>query len=156
LIGGVVYAQAGYYVVFAMGFAIVGVDILLRLMMVEKSAARQWLSQTEDATPNDSTSQDASGIEIKALPAIEDSIDGFPLDLGKERSPKLQERHPTSTPNWTQRLPPVLTLLHIPRLLVSLFGCFVQATTNASFDSVRIWTVQPGLCCRDSGRAAAS
>jgi MFS family permease len=52
LLGGVVYAQAGYYAVFAMGFAIIGVDILLRLMMVEKSVARQWLSPTKEATSN--------------------------------------------------------------------------------------------------------
>ena len=136
LLGGVVYAQAGYYAVFAMGFAIIGVDILLRVMMVEKSAARQWLSPTEDATANDLTSQDPPGVEIKPMPAIKNLRDGLPLDLKKATSPKLHKRHPASTPNWTQRLPPVITLLRIPRLLVSLFGCFVQATTNASFDSV--------------------
>lgn len=136
LLGGVVYAQAGYYAVFAMGFAIIGVDILLRLMMVEKSAARQWLPPTEDATANDSTSQDPPGVEIKPMPAIENLTDGLPMDSEKAASPELHERHPTSTPGWTHRLPPVITLLRIPRLLVSLFGCFVQATTNASFDSV--------------------
>jgi MFS family permease len=136
LLGGVVYARAGYYAVFAMGFAIIGVDILLRVMMVEKSAARQWLSPTEDATANDLTSQDPPGVEIKPMPAIKNLRDGLPLDLKKATSPKLHKRHPASTPNWTQRLPPVITLLRIPRLLVSLFGCFVQATTNASFDSV--------------------
>jgi MFS family permease len=137
LLGGVVYAQAGYYAVFAMGFAIIGVDILLRLMMVEKSVARQWLSPTKDATSNVLTSQDpSSGVEIKPLPAIENLTDGVPLDSEKAKSPELDDKHPTSTPSWTQRLPPVITLLRIPRLLVSLFGCFVQATTNASFDSV--------------------
>jgi len=42
LLGGVVYAKAGYYAVFAMGFALIGLDVILRLLMVEKSVASQW------------------------------------------------------------------------------------------------------------------
>lgn len=41
LLGGVVYAHAGYYAVFAIGFGIIAIDIILRLMMVEKSVAQQ-------------------------------------------------------------------------------------------------------------------
>lgn len=43
LLGGVVYARGGYYAVFAMGFALILLDILLRLFMIEKSMAAQWI-----------------------------------------------------------------------------------------------------------------
>jgi MFS family permease len=70
LLGGVVYASAGYYAVFSMGFAIIGLDIFLRLMMVEKSVAQQWSSPTENSPSNESPSQrDMSGEEIQAAPA---------------------------------------------------------------------------------------
>ncbi len=41
LLGGVVYARVGYYGVFAMGFALIGLDVLLRLLLIEKRVADQ-------------------------------------------------------------------------------------------------------------------
>ncbi|KAK8208522.1 MFS transporter-like protein [Phyllosticta capitalensis] len=46
LLGGVVYNQAGYNAVFAMTYAIIGLDIVLRLVLVEKKVARRWESQS--------------------------------------------------------------------------------------------------------------
>jgi len=123
LLGGVVYANAGYYAVFSMGFAIIGLDIFLRLMMVEKSVAKQWSSPTENPQSNDFRSgQDSSGDEIQ------------PASVATE----AQESEKTSVkplPKWTQRLPPLITLLRVPRVLVAIFGCFVVSTSLASFDS---------------------
>jgi MFS family permease len=124
LLGGVVYANAGYYAVFSMGFAIIGLDIFLRLMMVEKSLAQQWSPQTENSPSNRSPSQpDTSGEEIQAAPATIE-----PLESEKTPSKPL--------PKWTQHMPPLITLLRVPRVLVAMFGCFVESTSLASFDSV--------------------
>jgi MFS family permease len=127
LLGGVVYARAGYYAVFAMGFALVGFDIFLRLVMVEKSAVAQWSLSNEastDAVEDSNSTQPTSGDGIRPFPTqVESSI---PLE--SEKSPSAKK--------IIQRLPPMITLLRIPRLLASLFGCFVQATSLASFDSV--------------------
>ena len=35
LLGGVVYDKAGFYAVFTMGFGVIGVDIVLRVLLVE-------------------------------------------------------------------------------------------------------------------------
>jgi MFS family permease len=43
VIGGAVYAAAGYYAVYYIAFAVIFCDIALRLVMVEKRVARQWL-----------------------------------------------------------------------------------------------------------------
>ncbi|KAF4637722.1 hypothetical protein G7Y89_g342 [Cudoniella acicularis] len=127
LLGGVVYARAGYYSVFAMGFAIIGLDIFLRLTMIEKSVARQWsvssdMTNESDTTESKSAIPHSDGIQIVGQSAA-------------SASPSLPAEEEKS-PNWTQRLPPVVTLLRVPRLLAALFGCFVQSNSLGSFDSV--------------------
>ena len=119
LLGGVVYAKGGYYAVFVMGFALVGLDILLRLIMIEKSSAAQWsLSNATCTGTADDSTQSGDTIQPISAPTL----------------PSESEKAP-STKKIIQRLPPMITLLRIPRLLASLFGCFVQATSMASFDS---------------------
>jgi MFS family permease len=124
LLGGVVYANAGYYSVFSMGFAIIGLDIFLRLMMVEKSVAQQWSPPTENSASTDSASvQGSAGEEIQSVPATTASTES-------EKTPQMP------LPKWTQHMPPLVTLLRVPRVLVAMFGCFVESTSIASFDSV--------------------
>ncbi|KUJ16200.1 MFS transporter-like protein [Mollisia scopiformis] len=127
LLGGVVYAHAGYYAVFAIGFGIIGVDIILRLMMVEKSVAQQWQSPevetpTSVSEPKEEPSQNPDPDAIRSAPTQEPASDTEKVDI-------------KPLPAWTRRLPPFITLLRIPRILVALFGCFVQSTALASFDS---------------------
>ncbi|OOF99250.1 hypothetical protein ASPCADRAFT_42715 [Aspergillus carbonarius ITEM 5010] len=57
LIGGVVYARGGYYAVFALAFALVGVDIVLRLTMIEKKHAVRWIEQEKREDPQISPSE---------------------------------------------------------------------------------------------------
>jgi MFS family permease len=135
LLGGVVYAKGGYYAVFAMGFALIGVDILLRLLMIEKSMAAQW-SLSSTAIPEDShapepkpeahSSSSDTRDEIKAIqPLAEPGSVELPLEAEEQ----------SKTERFLNRLPPILRLLLVPRLLVSLFGSFVSAAALAAFDS---------------------
>jgi MFS family permease len=43
VIGGAVYAAAGYYAVYYLAFAVICCDIALRLVLIEKKVAREWL-----------------------------------------------------------------------------------------------------------------
>src|SRR5262245_25341360 len=54
IIGGVVYNAAGYTSVVIMMVSLVAVDIILRLIMIEKSAAKIWdpVEDEESATSN--------------------------------------------------------------------------------------------------------
>ena len=45
LLGGVVFDRAGYNAVFGMAYALVLVDIILRLLLVEKKVALRWAPQ---------------------------------------------------------------------------------------------------------------
>lgn len=47
VIGGAVYAFAGYYAVYYIAFAVICCDIALRLVLVEKKVARRWLQAGE-------------------------------------------------------------------------------------------------------------
>ncbi|KAL3424545.1 vesicular amine transporter [Phlyctema vagabunda] len=128
LLGGVVYAKAGYYSVFAMGFALIGLDIFLRLMMIEKSVAQQWSMSNETTTEAGTEAETTSSgsCEIQPVPNSDEGGGDQPAESEKSQA----------APEFTTRVPPMITLLKIPRLLASLFGCFVQSTSLAAFDSV--------------------
>ncbi|RDW79861.1 MFS transporter-like protein [Coleophoma cylindrospora] len=138
LLGGVVYARAGYYAVFAMGFALIGLDVFLRLMMIEKSVAAQW------AVPDAAVA--AAESRSEALPTSPVLEARSARGSGEVQSTgDMQEKAIVQTPSlrddpapkaFSQRLPPMIRLLRIPRLLASLLGCFVQSSSLAAFDSV--------------------
>ncbi|KAL8979943.1 MAG: hypothetical protein Q9177_006008, partial [Variospora cf. flavescens] len=46
LAGGVIYHLAGYYAVFGLAFAIIALDLLLRVAMVEPRTAQRWRVKT--------------------------------------------------------------------------------------------------------------
>ncbi|EGP87771.1 uncharacterized protein MYCGRDRAFT_40588 [Zymoseptoria tritici IPO323] len=51
LLAGVVFETAGYYAVYAMCFGLIGVDIVMRIVMIEPRNARRWLKTEDIATP---------------------------------------------------------------------------------------------------------
>ncbi|KAI9703307.1 MAG: hypothetical protein M1836_007873 [Candelina mexicana] len=133
LLGGVVYEKGGYYSVFAMAFALIGLDILLRLLMVEKKIARQWLTTTmgqEDADctygPPPPQHLDNGYVEASTQPEKSTS----------EKQGVLIEKEGTRLSRFIARLPAVVTLLKSRRLVAALWGCLVQAALMTSFDSV--------------------
>ncbi|MCJ1439249.1 hypothetical protein MMC27_008641 [Xylographa pallens] len=111
LLGGIVYARAGYYAVFYIAFGVIVLDISLRLLLIEKKVARKWL--VEPAPPAEPSSRSAEDL----APALRTTLPS-----------------PDTTPRF--RLPPILTLLSSRRLLSALFACLVQAALTTAFDSV--------------------
>jgi len=108
LLGGVVYEKAGYYPVFYMAFAVIVLDILLRLLLVEKKIAMLW-----------------------AAPEERDVAVG--TGYGTTTAATSPEEKPRS--RYT-RFPPVISLLTSKRLLAALWGCTVQASLMTACDSV--------------------
>lgn len=119
LLGGVVYEGAGYYAVFVICFTLIGLDVFLRLVMVEKRVAEQWsepdITTTEIPTEKTDGPTDKEQVQVPPMNSATESV----LSLPKKRE-----------------LPPVITLLAVPRILVSLLGCFVQANTLGALDAV--------------------
>ncbi|EAW18635.1 MFS transporter [Aspergillus fischeri NRRL 181] len=66
LLGGLVYNAAGYNAVFAMAFAIIGVDFVMRVAVIEKKVARAWLSDSPEENPREEYPQRSSQISETA------------------------------------------------------------------------------------------
>ncbi|KAM7211469.1 Major facilitator superfamily domain containing protein [Rhypophila decipiens] len=62
VIGGAIYDSAGYYAVFYIAFAVIFCDIVLRLVLIEKKVARQWLEGTETLADDGVESSGGTGI----------------------------------------------------------------------------------------------
>ncbi|MCJ1398388.1 hypothetical protein MMC11_001586 [Xylographa trunciseda] len=114
LLGGIVYARAGYYAVFYIAFGVIVLDISLRLLLIEKKVARKWLDEPVAAASPPPAEPSSLDTDLSPAP---------PAPLG-----------PLATPRF--RLPPIVTLLASRRLLSALWACLVQATLTTAFDSV--------------------
>jgi MFS family permease len=124
VVGGSVYAAAGYYPVYYIAFGVVIVDILMRLGMIEKKVAKQWIPE-ETTTAEPITTQDVEKTaEVVGKTAADAPVEGpavapaaqLPAVASTEAVP-LQRRH-----KW-----PILILIRSPRLLAAEYCIMVQA-----------------------------
>ncbi|KAL5343959.1 major facilitator superfamily domain-containing protein [Aspergillus crustosus] len=140
LLGGVVYEAAGYGVVFGMAFALVGVDLVMRVVVVEKKVAARWL-ESELKNESESEDDDDDG-------ALEDSIlaarDGGgyqtfpnlnrPLDE-ESQDEGLNEHIQRQEPEQSIKGPTILQIAKQPRVVISSFGLLVQGLLFSAFDA---------------------
>ena len=123
LLGGVIYGSAGYYAVFGLSFALIGLDAVFRLAIIERKSAEQWRTPAEiPMQPNleprvhrsdGEATEQIAGQEETEIPS---GTDGAPL-------PK------------TRKLPAMLYLLTSRRLLTAWWATFVMGVIYASFDT---------------------
>ncbi|KAI0875475.1 MFS transporter-like protein [Hypoxylon argillaceum] len=139
VIGGVVYNHAGYYAVYYVAFGVVGLDIVLRLLMIEKKIARQWVKEPEP---------ERSQVNVETAP--ENTLDDEPhrnstsivnpkvpvIAPGKEASDRDEQGNTSEADQKKQKRWPVITLLKSPRLLAALYGIFVESGILIGFDAV--------------------
>ena len=125
LLGGIIYSQKGYYASFGVAFAFIGLDLVLRVILVEKKVAARYASAPQQA--------DVEASSVKSQ--------NVPTSLAIPQS--SQERPPVFTPATTpndpnthrNRIPPIIRILKYPRLLVALLLAFVQALLLSAFDA---------------------
>ncbi|RAH57682.1 MFS transporter [Aspergillus piperis CBS 112811] len=136
LLGGVIYARGGYYAVFALAFALVGVDIVLRLVMIEKKHAVKWLQQEKEQGPVISPSE-----TTEKCSDIEDATDPLPAGASDDKSDdpvsvgqQAVETSGHASPKKTRSA--VLTLLASERMIVTIWAYFIVSVVLTSFDSV--------------------
>ena len=124
LLGGVIYAHGGYYAVFGLMFAMLGLDALLRLAMIEKRVAHTWLEAAAvDADTPNVPSKPHSPTSLTPCPPVRGNGDETAGEIPHAR---LILHHP---------LPPIFRLLLSSRMLVSLVGGLLQSSLNVAFDS---------------------
>jgi len=150
LLGGIVFEAAGYYAVFAMAFGLVAVDVLLRLVLIEKKVAAQWVvedgpgvqeEKDQSAEQTRSTVAETNDVEASATPASQPADDeksaagvechSSIVGPGTDRMPEK-----TFISRMTANLPPVLSLLASRRILSAIWVSTIQATLFLSFDAI--------------------
>lgn len=128
VIGGAVYGSVGYYAVYYISFGVVGLDILLRLVMIEKKVAKQWTtSETRDV--NKTETRPAAG-EEKAVHLSNEQPKGG--DIPVEGTPSTADKAQTSggdlaAPKKKPRSA-LAILVRSRRLLAALYGITVQGS----------------------------
>lgn len=127
LLGGVVYSRAGYYAVYGMSFAVIGIDVLFRLVLIERKEAARWTQSSdvplESVSPPDVVDEEGSGdtASIEPINTRQDGGRGF-------------------------KLPPLFRLLKSRRMLVAWWCTFVSGILWSAFD-----TTLPLFCKRTFG-----
>ncbi|KAL9113783.1 MAG: hypothetical protein Q9227_002228 [Pyrenula ochraceoflavens] len=131
LLAGVVYSTGGYYPVFGMLFGLIAVDVLLRVLMVERKVAERWMdfSQPRCSEANEAAITDTT---VASVPAEGPSHE--PKEL-PATNPSENPTSDASNHNTRSRVPPVILLLKSPRLVAALFASLITALLTTSFDS---------------------
>lgn len=150
----VVYERAGYAWVFVMALVIVGIDMILRFVIIEKKDAKRWIKETNESS--------ASSL-LEATPAdpdraVGDSVDEAVAQIYGVASVKLRpaqtrlltphnRQHPDeatslldkpalkSKSSLRQCLPTSILLLTSPTIAAAIYGCVINATLVTAFDA---------------------
>ena len=148
LLGGVIYTHAGYYAVFGLMFAMLGVDAVLRLVLVEKSVAQKWLKaeavqlETQIAAPcSDSPASLASCPNPSNIPCTI-----------TENGDETTNGPPPLSQIMDHQFPQRLRLLLSFRVLVDLAGGVLQSSLNVAFDSTLSLTVNALFGSQQTGQ----
>ncbi|KEF54529.1 uncharacterized protein A1O9_09696 [Exophiala aquamarina CBS 119918] len=127
MIGGIVYERLGYYPVFAVTFGVIGLDILLRLLLVEKKIAAKWIEPAPIP------------IQIQSAPSINDRIAPGQLEASSAVSEKnttiAATRAAAANSRPKRRLPSMLILLKSRRLLAAFWGSLATSITMTALDT---------------------
>ena len=121
LLGGVVYDKGGYYQVFGMAFGMIAFDIVLRLLLIEKKAAKKWFPDEPEVSLADR--QEARS-DIPMAPSDEQQAVPTPAQL--ERAQSRNSLH--------KRLP-ITQLIRSRRMQTAFFGNIVVAMVMTAFDT---------------------
>lgn len=124
VLGGVLYDKTGYAGVFGVGAGMLGVDFIMRLLVVEKKVAARYGLSDASTNPRDHGSR---GDSVDAEDADEETA---LLGRKEQADFKVPEGQ-----NKVVRTLPVLYCLSNPRVAVALLLSFVQASTLAMFDA---------------------
>ena len=131
LLGGVIYDHGGYYAVFGLMFAMLGVDAVLRLIMIERRVAQKWLEaeavQSEIPNVFPETNPPASPTPCPESSDTSSTMAGHCNEPTNGACPSGQILH--------HRLPPKVRLLLSFRMFVGLAGGLLQSSLNVAFDS---------------------
>jgi MFS family permease len=125
VVGGVLYEKTGYVGVFGVGAGMIGLDFVMRVLVIEKKTAAKYLHTDELAGPQEHSPMDDDDED-------EEATEESGLLVPSKESPDYTI--PPSQPRLITTLP-ILYCLTSPRILTALFLAFVEALLLATFDA---------------------
>lgn len=137
VLGGVLYAKVGYTSVFALCLALIGVDIVLRLLMIEKKRAARYRKHIDIGFSEDSLDDENTPL-LSESTAIED------LDAYKIAEPST----------WlTQKMPILrmfrdtsfITAIYIGTVQSIILGCYDATIPLVALEYYNFGSLQSGL-----------
>lgn len=131
ILGGVLYDKAGYPGVFGIGFAILAIDFIMRLLVIEKKVAARY--ETKDPTQGD-LDQDLRHERNRQDSAIEENGDTEETPLLSKKEQDYYYISPDQPP-IVQKFKLLPCLKH-PGLVTAFIIAGVQAFLLGAFDAV--------------------
>lgn len=148
-VGGALYAGAGYYPVYYLAFAIIFCDIVLRLVLIEKKVARQWITDEDYEARNAMKPRGGTGNGNELLAGANVEKGGV---TGGESAAEEDVEKGAASPAGAQTIAasldannteafkparhPYLELIKSKRVLAALAGTIFEAGAMYSFDTV--------------------
>ena len=140
-LGGIVYARSGYYAVVGMMVGLVLMDVVLRVVVIEKKVAAKWtgvpaLPQGDDLAANghdEETPQIAALLSNRRFEDAGDAQDRRARQMYGEQQPLLSRE--CDKERARSRVPPLLRLLASARVFASCYAVFAGYTLLSGFDS---------------------
>ncbi|KAL4979860.1 major facilitator superfamily domain-containing protein [Aspergillus desertorum] len=133
LLGGIIYDKAGYDVVFRMAFALVGLDLVMRVAMIEKGTAAKWTTTDPSAGslpgPILSSRGDAVYQTFTEVRETENESGESTLTEGQSQGYEQEHGHEDA------QSPTFLQIAKQPRVVISSFGLLVQGLLFSAFDA---------------------
>ncbi|POS83250.1 hypothetical protein EPUL_003929 [Erysiphe pulchra] len=122
VIGGIVYQHLGEGWVFSIGFILLFIDLVMRILIVEKKVVKRY--KWDKISPL---------LQDDVIPSSETS----PLISNKDPSniDVTKWKLPSNVPSWFSKLPILYLTVTSPRILASLLLSFTHAVTLAIFDA---------------------
>ncbi|BCR90257.1 MFS transporter [Aspergillus chevalieri] len=133
LIGGVLYQKGGYYSVYGLAFGLIGVDILARVVMIERKDAIPWFKAEEVSLSEDQGQERVSAEKPPSNNIAPRSIAPTPEPEATTQAAAAPPPPPTPSARRFGRL---RTLLNSSRLMVSIWTYLIVSLAVTSFDSV--------------------
>lgn len=121
MLGGLIFAKVGYNGVFGLGLSLIGVDLILRLFMIERRDAEKWTNALNQSGEEDSSHDRPEDTE--QTPLLGNSNNGS--DYYRLPEPK----------SYLTRSFPILLVFRDLGLLTATWITFMQAFLLGAFDA---------------------
>lgn len=132
-IGGLVYTRFGYYPVYALAGTLLSIDILLRLLVIDKEEAYKFLSRMPAGAHVPSPLDTDERARLLDLPEDHESdeyVEGLMHDEDNSGT-----KSSSSLVGPREHAFPIITILHDPRLLAATFVTFTHACFVGMFNA---------------------